>query len=358
MVKQIKSLTSLRFFFALMVFLSHLEFLKDSTNKTVRFLYNDYFSEGYIGVSFFFILSGFILSYNYFDKLIEKKDTVRSYYINRFSRIYPLHFITFLLSLPLLFNKILLQPFLYLLLSLINVCLLQSFFPIREVFFNFNFPAWSISDEMFFYLATPFLFLFIGKIKLLSQKLVLILLFFGLIFAGISLTPVFYHQAIFYVNPLVRVLDFTVGIVLFSLFRQIKLPNLSKGLFTFFEFLAVTLFCLFFYFHQSVIQGFRFSIYYWLPIILIIMIFSFDKGYLSDLLSNRYLIYLGEISFGFYMIHQLVIRYDHFFLKKMGLGQESILNIVSVFILTILVSAISFEYYEKKMNRLLKKTLK
>ena len=88
------------------------------------------------------------------------------------------------------------------------------------------------------------------------------------------------------------------------------------------------------------------------------MIFSFDKGYLSDLLSNRYLIYLGEISFGFYMIHQLVIRYDHFFLKKMGLGQESILNIVSVFILTILVSAISFEYYEKKMNRLLKKTLR
>ena len=46
---------------------------------------------------------------------------------------------------------------------------------------------------------------------------------------------------------------------------------------------------------------------------LLIFIFAYQGGFFSKLLSNKYLVHLGEISFSFYMLHQLVIRYLDFF---------------------------------------------
>ena len=58
----INTLTSLRLFFALMVFGAHC-YVVDSTFST------HFYKEGFVGVSFFFILSGFIIAYNYQQKL-------------------------------------------------------------------------------------------------------------------------------------------------------------------------------------------------------------------------------------------------------------------------------------------------
>lgn len=67
----IKPLTSLRFIFAFMVFASHLGFLNKSESNVLHWVYDSVFHEGYIGVSFFFILSGFILAYNYQDGILK-----------------------------------------------------------------------------------------------------------------------------------------------------------------------------------------------------------------------------------------------------------------------------------------------
>ena len=60
----LNSLTSLRFFFAFVVFLSHLTFVKTDL-VWYNWLKNNVFFEGYLGVGFFFILSGFVLALNY-----------------------------------------------------------------------------------------------------------------------------------------------------------------------------------------------------------------------------------------------------------------------------------------------------
>ena len=80
----INTLTSLRILFALMVFGAHCYVLDPSFDT-------HFFKEGFVGVSFFFILSGFIIAYNYEEKLLETTTTKRTFWVARIARIYPLH---------------------------------------------------------------------------------------------------------------------------------------------------------------------------------------------------------------------------------------------------------------------------
>ena len=77
----INTLTSLRILFALMVFGAHCYVLDPSFDA-------HFFKEGFVGVSFFFILSGFIIAYNYQKKLLEKTTTKRTFWIARIAVSY------------------------------------------------------------------------------------------------------------------------------------------------------------------------------------------------------------------------------------------------------------------------------
>ena len=90
----IDSLTSLRFIFAIMVFGAHC-YVIDS------FFSTHFFKEGFVGVSFFFVLSGFIIAYNYQKRLSENKITKRTFWVARIARIYPLHWLTLLIAVVL-----------------------------------------------------------------------------------------------------------------------------------------------------------------------------------------------------------------------------------------------------------------
>lgn len=57
-----------------------------------------FLEHGYLAVSFFFILSGFILTYNYADRWPSV--SLREYLLARFARIYPIYLLALLLELP------------------------------------------------------------------------------------------------------------------------------------------------------------------------------------------------------------------------------------------------------------------
>src|ERR1051325_12098355 len=95
--KDIKSLTAFRFLAAMAVFIFHLPDFQGHRN-------NIYFPKGYVGVTFFFILSGFVLAYNYHDKFLSlDRGGIKKFYLARFARVYPVHFLTFLAAIPLLY---------------------------------------------------------------------------------------------------------------------------------------------------------------------------------------------------------------------------------------------------------------
>jgi len=338
-----------------MVFVSHLWLLQDES-PFLKLLYDDIFYEGYIGVSFFFILSGFVLGYSYHDKLLSGEIKFSQFWLARFARIYPLHLLTLLIAIPLSFKGDATE---WITRFVLNIFLVQSFVPSDDIYFYFNSVSWSISDEWFFYLAFPFLVYLMLKRKYLKFiPLVLLLIPISLLLVKES-----YHEKYFYINPLLRLGDFVIGKLLYRVYRKRKEISYlnDRNTATIAEIASIIVLAVFLYFHNEIPQGFRYSCYYWAPMIFLIYTFSYSKGFISDLLSNKRLVYLGEISFGFYMIHMLVLRYYQYLPKRIP-ALETVLppHVPSIFIIfgiSLIASMLIYRWYELPMNKFIKKKL-
>ena len=111
---------------------------------------------GYVSVSFFLLLSGFILTYNYAEKAQRGALTARSFWSARFSRLYPVYAFSLLLSAGMLMQEVQAHTKLDFGLGVIlTPLLLQGWHPALSTFWNT--PAWTMSTEAFFYLLFPWL---------------------------------------------------------------------------------------------------------------------------------------------------------------------------------------------------------
>lgn len=192
-------LTSVRFFAALIVVLYH---YNDEFSPYLPGFLKNLINHGYIGVSFFFILSGFILGANYYDRLLTRRVSVPEFLWARFSRIYPLYILSIISFLP----RFLISPSkdplpkeaLYAVSHKAEVFFV-SVFALQTLAFPssayLNSPTWSISTEIGFYLLLPLLIPLLAKVKrawLVPSLFVLVLL--------AAVGPYMYHQQIFTVN--------------------------------------------------------------------------------------------------------------------------------------------------------------
>lgn len=140
----IEALTSIRFFAALCVLLYHSGGPAISSLSATPEAVKNFFANGYLGVTFFFVLSGFILTHVYFGKLHNGR-AVQQYALARFARIYPVYLLALLLATPFApaddFWRIAPQFF-----------LLQLWFPPEFHFWpaNWNMQSWTLSAELFF----------------------------------------------------------------------------------------------------------------------------------------------------------------------------------------------------------------
>ena len=346
---QLDSLTSLRFFAAAMVVFSHLAFLQTSQNPLASALYQGIFREGYMGVTFFFILSGFILSHSYTARLHQGM-TYRHFLATRIARIYPLHFLTLLISLPialasLMTGKRSLSVFLEGLIA--NVTLLQAFSSVSDIHFSMNAPSWSISNEMFFYALFPILvlsrsaYLFcIAVAILIAQQVV-----------GNTVDDNAAHFLV-YVFPPSRISDFIIGILLHRFFARTRPP--AASLVTGFQVVSLTIFIVCVTLKASIPQYARYDLYYVPSMSLIIISFAWQHGLLSKSLSSKNFVFLGNASFALYLVHQLVIRYGEHarinVLKATGASIEVVFAIL-YFSLSLLLSALLFRYFENWAKR-------
>ena len=109
---------------------------------------------GYTSVSFFLLMSGFILAYNYSDRAQRGQLKARDFWIARLSRLYPIYVFTLLLSLGMLMEEWHVRTHGQFFLGLtLTPLLLQGWSPNLSTFWNT--PAWTMSTEVFFYLIFP-----------------------------------------------------------------------------------------------------------------------------------------------------------------------------------------------------------
>jgi peptidoglycan/LPS O-acetylase OafA/YrhL len=147
---QLRALTSIRFFAALHVMLYHLVHPFGLWGPLAAFM-----SAGYAGVSFFFLLSGFLLTYAHAAETGVERGFVKRFYFARFARIYPLYFAA--LALSVYVNRDQLENPIHGVAVVADALLVQTW-SLRMVSF-FNIPAWSVASEAFFYAVFPFVFL-------------------------------------------------------------------------------------------------------------------------------------------------------------------------------------------------------
>ena len=348
----IKPLTSLRFFFALIVFFSHLDYLPE---EEILFnnIYESILKHGSLGVSFFFILSGFILTYSYKNKIISNEVSVKDFWVARIARIYPLHFFTLLLSLPIFFSDVFKDPFVWISSFLSHFFLLQSFIPNEEVYFGFNAVSWSISNELFYYIAFPFIILGLYNF---SRGVFLSLVFLLLIPVGIYLSPTNIEIFVFGINPFLRISDFLIGILIFKIYERKLFESWFRKVSTasIIEISTIAVFVVFFSFRDEIPGGYKLSSYYWVPMSLIILVYSYQRGMISKFLSHRLLILLGEISFSFYMLHALLMRYLLALERRLQIVQNHYIMLVIIFVIIIISSYIVYRLFELPANRYLR----
>jgi peptidoglycan/LPS O-acetylase OafA/YrhL len=141
-VTRLPSLTSARFFAALVVVGVHLAPLVGHDGVA------HVLGRGGVGVSFFFLLSGFVLAWS-----ARPGDTPARFYRRRFARVWPLHAVTW--AVAVLAVGVVDRGGVPTGGQLLALPLLQAWVPDSEVYFAANGVAWSLSCEMFFYALFP-----------------------------------------------------------------------------------------------------------------------------------------------------------------------------------------------------------
>ena len=297
---------------------------------------------GYLAVCFLFVLSGFSMTIGYRDRILNTDFSYSNYITKRLTKFYPLHWLV-------LFYIIIRQSFAFIhqpygvTKFVTNFLLLQSFVPLKDFYFSFNSPSWYLCNTLFYCFLFPFILRFICKSNKKVRNTipcVLITIYVLLVF----LIPPKYHDAILYINPFVRIIDFILGIYtgLFFL-NQINTETQTKHnnrilLFVGIMCVVIVACCSFLQTYDCYIYIVKF---YWIifcPMILVISLISYKKNGGGKTIISRLLQLGGQYSFTFYMIHLVCIGLLGAICRK--LNMEMWLTVILSFMGTMMTSVI------------------
>ncbi len=303
---RLDSLTGLRFVAALGVAFAHLPYLH-TPDRIGRIL-----AEGGIGVPFFFILSGFVLTLAYRERLATPtRSGYRTYYVSRVARVWPLHLLTFALAfvLPVGPQAIEFGP------ALGNAFLVHTWFPDLRYVQSFNSVSWTLAIESFFYLALPLLLWAALKWKSATPRQLILA---AVAIWGVQYAWVRWHkhgidvwtQYLVGFCPLARIGEFAIGMLLALAHQKTPGPiRPRRWLWTAFEIAAVAAIIYLMARSHRTHPLLRLSVYYVPALALAVAVFARSRGALSQMLAMRLPVFLGDVSFAFFLIHPFAFIY-------------------------------------------------
>ena len=280
-------------------------------------------STGSIFTTFFFVFAGFITAYNFERKKFKvSKGTVKSFYLDKFIKNYPIYIVTLLATLPFVKQV---EGFSWNIKDvLIHGLMLQTIIPRGTKTYMFNGLSWFLVDLMIFYLLIPFIYKGIQRLKIdKSNKkmifcfisIIIIEILFSLFYKG-SLESYSFGWWLLYISPISRLLNLMFGFFLGLWFYKNmkvlkeKINKVPKIIITVLEIASLINIYLCIRIPSFLSGAFVMNGTHHLFLSFsLILIFGLNRGYISDFFKTKVLVYLGKLSLPCYMTHQLVINY-------------------------------------------------
>lgn len=302
------------------------------------------------GVSIFFVMSGFLMTKRYNNQGCVSIKSNAKFAIQKIKKIYPLHIITMLFALALQITVLIIdgekiRSFISLLgKTVINTFLLQAWIPSKEVVLSLNGISWFLSVMIFLYFAFPFIMRIINKCNLNKLIVISVLLLVLQIISCFIVTILFaknsyIYQWFTYCFPVFRVGDFFAGCVLCVKCNETKTNNRNNNKYSVIEvitFITTLIILVLLYYKNTSTDNIIFktvlndtTIYILLSLVWIYLFYC-RLGIITKLLSNKALVYLGNISAYLFLIHYVVIQYVRNIMKWMNISLNSVLNVVLI----------------------------
>ncbi|MFF8958295.1 acyltransferase family protein [Streptomyces sp. NPDC014894] len=351
---RLPSLTGLRFIAVLLVFAFHASLQTPFADRGLGTAYAELVAgAGWLGVSFFFVLSGFVLTWS-----SRTGDTAVSFWRRRAAKIYPLHLLTWAAALALLAWSGAPATARQ---AVPNLLLVHTWAPDRAVFSSLNDVSWSLSCEVFFYLAFPLAIAAVRRIRPerlwlwaagAALAVPLLPLLSELLPPGEALPFGSGSVAQFwlvYVLPVGRALEFALGVLLARMVLTGR--RLPGGIPTAAVLLAA-----------GYALSLRLPFLYGLtsatvvPIgLLVAAVARRDAAGRGSFLARPALVRLGEWSFAFYLVHRLLLQHGH---RLLGEGRTwstpaAVALLAAAFALSLLISWALHTLVERPAMRLL-----
>jgi peptidoglycan/LPS O-acetylase OafA/YrhL len=295
------SLTGLRALAALGVFGAHINGVLAASS--VHTLYR-FFAQGTVGVSFFFVLSGFVLTWS------RSEVSPRHFYGRRIARIVPNHVLTWGLAVVVLVavETGALQGGH----ALASGLLVQAWIPDYHYFFAVNGVEWSLSDEVFFYAIFPLLATWAFVMRPASNRRLLWIVLLAPLALGVVMQLIApsgndvptttVARWVVYIFPLARSLEFLAGVLLAREMLAGRPVDIGFGR-AFALCVAVVLGAAYLPYNL------RFIGVTVVPLALVIAAAAAaDARGRPTIASARWAQRLGRWSFAFFLVHHLVIR--------------------------------------------------
>ena len=357
-IKFFPNLNSLRFFATLLVLVHHGEVIR-AKNSFQAWNEYSFFQNGTNAVKFFFVLSGFLITYLL---LKEKKETnkvnILSFYFKRVVRIWPLYFLLVVVGAVLL-------PYLF------DVLQINYLFPytINETWYFFLLflpslvtfkygshllePLWSIGVEEWFYIIWAPLFKWINKPLIFIGSIIFLKLFLLIAINAdwitnstvIHIIKTYSFEAMA-IGGLGAYFLYKTNIDLHQLFTKFKIVN--------YLLLACTISYLLLgsqinpYLNKSMVSDIAFNSLFVNMLFLHSIIYCGVILSKENWLNNKWLNLGGEISYGIYMYHMLVIFMCIHFLKNTLLSLPGYLSFI-LFYCLVLAGTLVTAYISKKV---------
>lgn len=273
-------------------------------------LFKPVLTAGPIAVSYFYVLSGFIMAIAYYRPDTTKPFARGRYWLARIARIYPVYLLALLIMIMAKFKGAGSDP----LTVGLSLSMLQAWLPGYPL--TLNNPGWSLSVEAFFYLTFPLLILTAkrhhlkqlavagGILWLLTQILHTLLLNSA---SYVPFSPL--HDFIFY-NPLMHLNTFMIGFIAGAWLLEGKLDRLAAPTVNNSALLlSLCLIILLLVIRQPLITATGINVDYTngmiAPLFLaFIVLLTLNRSCISTWLQHKWMILLGEASFSLYILQK------------------------------------------------------